>query len=189
MSSPAQSVTRTPIHQRTITGQVYERSDGLWDLEATLLDVKDYDFSYKDGEIHPAGQPVHHMQVCITVDDQFSIVDAHVNYEAAPYGDSCTRISDAYRGLIGLNLVRGFRHAVRDRFGRTAGCTHMTELCQVLPTLAIQGMSPRLAKKRPPEEQGKRKPLAVDGCHALRSDGPVVKEFYPKWYQAPKKEV
>lgn len=188
MSSPAQPVTRTPIHKRTITAQVYERSDGLWDLEATLLDVKDYDFSYKDGEIHPAGRPVHDMQVCVTVDEQFSIVDAQVNYQAAPYGEACARISDAYRDLIGLNLVRGFRHAVRDRFGRTAGCTHMTELCQVLPTLAIQGMSPRLAKRASPTQQD-RKPLSVDGCHALQSDGPVVKEFYPKWYRPSKNET
>ena len=44
MPSVSQKVSRTPIHKRFITTQVYERDDGLWDLEATLIDKKDYDF-------------------------------------------------------------------------------------------------------------------------------------------------
>jgi len=191
MSSPTHlassdaPVKRTPLHKRAITSQVYERDDGLWDLEATLIDTKDYDFDLRSGYVHPAGRPVHHMQVCVTVDEQLNVVDAKVHYKAAPYGRSCSAIADAYRDLIGLNLLRGFRHAVRKRFGRTAGCTHMTELCQVLPTLAVQGISTRLASQREASGDDKQRPFSIDGCHALRADGEVVKEFHPKWYQSP----
>lgn len=188
MSSPTESsVSRTPLHTRSITSQVFEREDGLWDLEATLIDTKHYDFERRDGSTHHAGEPVHHMSVCVTVDETFTIVDAYVHYTAAPYGGSCSAIAEDYRDLIGLNLLRGFRHAVRDRFGRTDGCTHMTELCQVLPTLAVQGMGTRMANQRRQRNGQKRKPFAVDGCHALRSDGQVVKEYYAEWYKAPTK--
>jgi len=28
-------------------------------------------------------------------------------------------------------------------------------------------------------------PFQIDRCHALRSDGPVVQMFYPRWHRAP----
>lgn len=180
MSSSTPKVARTPLHNRSVVSQVYERDDGLWDLEATLIDTKSYDFRFRNGVLCPAGHPVHHMHVCVTVNDQFVIVDARAFYDDAPYDAHCTSIADAYKGLIGLNLLRGFRHAVRDKFKRTAGCTHMSELCQVLPTLAVQGIAPRIARRAQDLE---RKPLAIGGCHALREDGEIVKEYYPKWYK------
>ncbi|HLS21193.1 MAG TPA: DUF2889 domain-containing protein [Paenalcaligenes sp.] len=179
MSSSTHKVARTPLHNRSVVSQVFERDDGLWDLEATLIDTKSYDFTFRDGTVWPAGYPIHHMQICVTVDDQYNIVNATAAYEDAPYNEHCSSIAEAYRGLIGLNLLRGFRHAVRERFKRTAGCTHMTELCQVLPTLAVQGVGTRVARRDPDPN---RKPFAVGGCHALREDGEIVKEYYPKWY-------
>ena len=29
------------------------------------------------------------------------------------------------------------------------------------------------------------KPFSLDGCHALMTDGPQVREFHPRWYRAP----
>jgi len=29
--------------------------------------------------------------------------------------------------------------------------------------------------------RGKRPPM-INGCHALKSDNPNVKQFFPKWY-------
>ena len=51
----------------------------------------------------------------------------------------------------------------------------MTELSQVLPTAAVQTM----ANQRRQESNPNRRPFQLDGCHALRTDGPVVAEHYP----------
>ena len=158
--------------------QSYARDGGLWDLEAELIDVKAYDFPKRDGEVFKAGDPIHHMHLRITIDGDFTIVAAQAVYDAAPYGGHCMAIEPAYTDLIGMNLLKGFRRQVKERFGHVAGCTHMTELSQVLPTAAVQTM----ANQRRQESNPNRRPFQLDGCHALRTDGPVVAEHYPKWY-------
>lgn len=183
MSLSASTVTRTPLHKRSITVEVFERTDGLWDLDAELVDVKAYSFPLANGSEHPAGQPVHHMLLRITINNEYTIVDADVHYEAAPYA-VCDTIAQSYQKLVGLNLVRGFRHEVRARLAGKHGCTHMTELTNVLPTAAIQGVGARQNRFNTRQEQ-KTRPFYIDGCHALRADGEVVRDFYPKWYEKP----
>ncbi len=174
------TVERQPLHTRSIRIQSYGRADGLFDLEAELIDSKSYDFDMR-GTLHRAGQPVHHMHLRITIDAEFTIVAAEAAYDAAPYGQACSCIEPAYQRLVGLNLMRGFRQRVRERFGRVDGCTHMTELSFVLPTAAVQSMANR---RRAAPDDGTR-PFQLDGCHALRIDGPVAQQHYPRWYQAP----
>jgi hypothetical protein len=43
--------------------------------------------------------------------------------------------------LIGLNLMQGFRHELKQRLAGVAGCTHLTELAQILPTAAVQAFA------------------------------------------------
>lgn len=181
MSLPETKVARIPLHKRTVSVEVFERDDGLWDLDAELVDTKSYNFPLSNGGEHPAGQPVHHMLLRITIDSNYSIVDAMVQYDAAPYA-VCNTIAQSYQKLIGLNLIRGFRHEVRARLAGKHGCTHMTELTNVLPTVAIQGVAARLNRFSSGQEQETR-PFHIDGCHVLRADGEVVREFYPKWYE------
>ena len=178
MPLPPPSVSRRPLHTRSIRVQSYERDDGLWDLEAELIDFKGYDFPKHNGEVFEAGRHIHHMLLRITIDDACTIVAAQAVYDAAPYEQQCTSIAAAYEGLVGMNLLKGFRRHVKERFGRTAGCTHMTELSQVLPTAAVQSMANRRRQSSNPDVR----PFQLDGCHALRTDGAVVLEHYPKWY-------
>ncbi|HEY9279293.1 MAG TPA: DUF2889 domain-containing protein [Eoetvoesiella sp.] len=182
MPLPPPDTAREPLHTRSIRVDSFARDDGQWDLEAELIDVKAYDFPGRSGGMHVAGAPVHHMHLRVTINDEFSITGAVAAYDAAPYNENCTAIAVDYKALIGMNLLRGFRNAVKERFGRTAGCTHLTELSYVLPTVAVQSM----AKKRRKEESTVlKRPFQLEGCHALRLDGPVVKESYPQWYVAP----
>lgn len=175
LSEPACS--RQPVHTRSIRVQTYARDDGQWDLEAELIDTKAYDFPLHGGSVRHAGDPIHHMLLRVTIDAQFTITDAEVAYEAAPYGEFCSAIAPDYRHLVGLNLLQQFRQQVRERFGRTAGCTHVTELTNVLPTVAVQTMAGR--RRQNPDGQ---RPFQLDGCHALRLDGPVVRTHYAPWY-------
>jgi hypothetical protein len=75
---------------------------------------------------------------------------------------------------------------MKERLAGTNGCTHLTELAQVLPTAAIQAFAGDVLDTR--EGGGSEqtvKPFQLDRCHALRSDGPAVAQFYPRWAVAP----
>ncbi len=172
-------VKRKKIHTRQMTIDSYERDDGLWDLEATLVDYKHYDFTRSDGSVRKAGDPVHDMIICLTVDGEGLIKDANVSYAAAPYGGVCRAIEEAYKGLIGLHLLKGFRHKVREKFSRAKGCTHMSELAVLIPTVFVQSLS---NKRINDAVDSGRRPFQLEGCHAYALDSPVVKQFYPQWY-------
>jgi len=183
MPLPVPQIARTPLHTRTIRVNAFAREDDLLDLEAELVDVKAYDFEASKG-IHRAGQPIHDMWLRVTVDRDYTITDAVAHYDAAPYGANCMAITPDYRGLVGMNLLRGFRLAVKERFGRAAGCTHMSELSAVLPTAAIQARSGE--RRKVAQTNPDQRPFQLGACHALRLDGPVVREFYPRWHVSPR---
>ncbi|MBS1163243.1 MAG: hypothetical protein H6R03_1139 [Burkholderiaceae bacterium] len=181
--------SRRFVHTRSICVKAYARDDGLWDLEAELTDVKEKDFALAVG-IRKVGEPVHAMQLRLTIDEGLNVIDAAARSEWVPYPGHCDSFGDAYRQLVGLNLLRGFRHAVQQRLGGTQGCTHLTELAGVLPTAAIQAFAgevyrPRDAAHEPEaadhQEAGKR-PFQLERCRALRVDGPAVAKYYPRWY-------
>lgn len=180
MPLPLPDYAREPLHTRSIRVNSFAREDGQWDIEAELIDTKSYDFPLRGGERHRAGEPVHHMHLRVTIDAKLTITDALAVYDAAPYGEFCSAIAPQYRDLIGLNLLQQFRKRVKERFARTAGCTHVTELTNVLPTVAIQTMA---GQRR--EAPASQRPFQIDGCHALRVDGPVVRAYYPQWYETP----
>jgi len=177
------------MHNRIIRAHSFERDDGLWEIEAELIDHKAYDFTRRSGAVHPAGQPFHHLHLRIAFDDDFIVRQAVAVYDTAPFGGECRAIEADYGDLVGMNLVGGFRQAVKARFARTAGCSHMSELAGVLPTVAMQTMANRRAKRQAPVQANadstERRPFQLEGCHALRLNGPVVKEYHPKWYVAP----
>jgi len=186
MPLPEPQIARTPLHTRSIRVNAFARADGLLDLEAELIDVKAYDIPLSRG-VRRAGEPIHHMWLRITIDQEYTITQACAHYDAAPYGAQCRAITPDYGDLVGMNLLRGFRHAVKERFGRAAGCTHLSELAAVLPTAAIQA---RAGERRNIAEQARtsgKRPFHLGACHALRLDGAVVQEFYPQWYESPLK--
>lgn len=180
MPLPLPDYAREPLHTRSIRVNSFAREDGQWDIEAELIDTKSYDFPLRGGERHPAGEPVHHMHLRVTIDAKLTITDALAVYDAAPYGEFCSAIAPQYRDLVGLNLLQQFRKRVGERFARTAGCTHVTELTNVLPTVAIQTMAGQ--RRAAPASQ---RPFQLDGCHALRVDGPAVQAYYSQWYEVP----
>ncbi len=187
--------TRRHVHTRNIRAEVYARDDGLWDIEAELTDTKARDFQLATG-MRAAGDPIHRMRLTITIDTRLNVIDARAEMLRVPYGGHCEAIEPDYGQLIGLNLMKNFRQQVRERLGGSHGCTHITELTNVLPTAAVQAFAGEVFRTRdasqddaqddasggaaPPTEQ---KPWQLDRCHALKSDGPAVAEFYPRWYR------
>jgi hypothetical protein len=172
-------------HTRAIVVQAYARDDGLWDLDAHITDIKQHDTVLASGP-RAAGTPLHDLFLRLTVDLQLTIVDAEAVSDAVPYPGHCDTIAPDYKQqLVGLNLMKGFRHELKQRLAGMSGCTHLTELAQILPTAAVQAFANDVwsTNDAATETQGvpRQKPFQLDKCHALRTDGGAVAQFYPRW--------
>lgn len=179
-------VERTLKHRRTFCYEVYERADGLWDIEAQMQDRKTYPFTLASCERETA-EALHSMILRVTVDNSLDIVDVHCDTMAAPYLEQCQQITPDYKKMMGLNIMRGFRTAMRERFSGIHGCTHITELANSLPTVVIQGVGVELSvrhRKAVGDEQAGR-PFQINQCHALAEGAEAVKLYYPRWYKRP----
>ncbi|HJV25377.1 MAG TPA: DUF2889 domain-containing protein [Aromatoleum sp.] len=170
---------RQKVHVRQISVEGYRREDGMLELDACLTDTKEIDYPLASG-VRKAGDPVHQMRVRVTLDADFTIVDAEACSDWVPYVGGCDTIGPDYQRLVGLNLVRGFRRIVGEMFADVRGCSHLTELLSSLPTAAIQ----TFATFRRDNEDSAEKPFQLDRCHALDCSGETVRLYYPKWYRA-----
>jgi hypothetical protein len=171
--------SKTPIHRRTITLDGFLRSDGIWEIEARLTDVKSVDYPISSG-LRPAGTPIHEMVARVAFDATFTIVEAHAESRWVPFPGVCEAITPDYERLVGLNLMRHFRMAVNEQFRGVGGCTHLTELLYLLPTAALQ----TVASFHKDNAETEQKPFHLDQCHALDTErSPVVAQYYPKWYR------
>jgi hypothetical protein len=179
LSPPA---PRSLRHTRAITVEAYARDDGLWDLDASIRDVKVRDTQLASG-LRAGGVPIHDLKLRITINRELVIVDAEAASDSVPYPGFCDTIGPAYKKLVGLSLMHHFRLHLKDRLSGVLGCTHLTELAQVLPTAAIQAYANDVFQTRDgvDEEHPSKRPFQLDRCHALRIDGPAVAKYYPRW--------
>lgn len=173
---------RKLLHTRTVECLGYQRDDGLWDIEAHMVDIKSYPFTNKDrGEIAP-GEALHDMWIRLTIDDDFLIKDAEAVTDFSPFRQ-CGDITVAYRQLIGLRIGSGFHKIVNELFAGSAGCTHLLELLRPLATTAYQTLYP-VREARRKETASHKRPSVIDSCYALRSDGAVVAREWPDFSTA-----
>lgn len=169
--------SRQPIHTRSISIEGFRRSDGLWDVEAVLQDVKSYDLEGLYRHHIPAGEPIHDIRVRVSVDDGLVIHAAEATIDNAPF-PMCGHIGPSFASLAGLALGAGFMREVRARFGGVLGCTHISELLGAIATTAFQTIYPLLRKERG-EPPGR--PTLIDSCHAFSADGDVVARQWPDY--------
>jgi len=181
MPLPASDAQRQLRHRRQIDVQVYARHDGLWEVDARVSDIKTRESRVAEG-MRPAGEPIHDLLLRLVVDRELNIVASGAESLAVPYQGACDDHGDIYGRLAGLNLLQGFRQALRERVGGVLGCTHLTELAQVLPTAVVQAFAGEVIDTKG-EGDDARRPFQIDRCHALRSDGSVVRVHYPRWAQ------
>lgn len=177
---PARDVARRHIHTREVVCRGYEREDGLWDIEGTLLDTKTYPFHTAHRGFIPPGDGLHRMTLRLTVDDELCIHDAWARTEQSPYR-VCDEVNAAYAALVGLRIGPGFSRRVKELFQGVKGCTHLTELIGPVATTAFQTIWPLLNERREAAGQAtaEEKPPLVDGCHAFHRDGEVVAIRWP----------
>ena len=105
LSRPAR---RDHIHSREIHCRGFRREDGLWDIEGELVDTKTYSFANRDREGIVAGEPIHHMRIRLTLDDDMLVHACEAATEAGPF-DLCPAITPTFAGLAGLRIGPGWR--------------------------------------------------------------------------------
>ena len=173
-------VEREQLHTRRYEFGGYRRSDGLWDIEGQMTDTKTYAFENRHrGEVQ-AGEALHDMWIRLTIDEDFVVRDIQAATAAGPFA-ACPSAAAGYKRMIGTKLGRGWRQSIRKRLGGVEGCTHLSEMLQAMATVAYQTLYPVRAKKAA-ENPRPGKPPLIDTCHALRSDGEVVKGQWPEHY-------
>lgn len=174
-------VPRALRHTRAIQVEAFARDDGLWDLDARISDIKERDIALASG-VRLGGTPIHGLSLRVTIDRELVIVDAEAASDAVPYPGHCDSFSHAYKGLIGLCLTKNFRLGLKEHLSGVLGCTHLTELAQILPTAAIQAYANDVFKTQDsPGELLPHRPFQIDRCRALRADGPTVAKYFARW--------
>lgn len=185
---------REPLHTRRYDFRGFRRADGLFDIEGRMVDTKDYAFPNEWRGLVEPGDPVHDMQIRLTLDDHFTVMDIAVVTAASPFA-ICADITPAFDALKGATVAKGWSRILRNSFSGAHGCTHHVEMLRAMGTVAFQTIYGYREKAKrdaglsetdgPPADStpGKR-PGFLDTCHALASDGEVVRTHWPAFYTA-----
>jgi hypothetical protein len=175
---------RRKLHTRTIVCEGFEREDGLFDIEARVVDAKSFDFDHPVRGHVAAGSPVHDMRLRLTVDRSKTVRDISVVTHAAPYA-ACSTVYDAFRRLIGSSLLKGWRKMVNEAVGGVDSCTHIRELLMPAATVAFQTMTDHSALDEARASSGTATPIKphfVGKCKGWAADGDAVRILLPAFY-------
>lgn len=171
------------MQSRRIACEGFALDDGLFEIEAVLVDAKPYAVIVGDrAEIAP-GEHFHEMRLRLVVDEALEIREAAVETVQAPYA-ACGDINPGYSALVGLRLGPGFMREVRERLGGERGCTHINELLVPAVTTAMQTVwhvRDQITLPPPMRRLPSGRPAELGQCHALRVDGATVHKHYPQF--------
>ncbi len=175
-------VERELEHTRVIHCHGYSRADGLWDIEAQMVDTKPFSFPNQDrGGTIQADEALHDMKVRLTIDKNLLIHAAEAVTDASPF-NYCVKINAAYQQLVGLSIGPGWNQRIKSLFGRNQGCTHISELMGTMATVSIQTLFGSKATRDLDSTLGKPRPLnpvLLNSCHAFDEKGELVQERWP----------
>ena len=167
---------------RSISCKEYLRADGLWDVEAHLIDTRLVSVTHpKYGVAKPAGFPLHEMKIRLTVDNDMLIHDAEAVTIHAPF-DPCRVPPETFPKLKGLSLTKGWKKGLSEVMGGLEGCTHLSELLGNLATVAYQTVASSdewVAKI----DRGEITPFYINSCYSYNESGSLVERLYPNLYR------
>lgn len=179
----SEAAQRSEVHHRVIDMKTYARADGLYDVEAHLLDRKPFPLLRPLATAPvPAGQPLHDLWVRVTVDADFVVQAIEASSDVTPF-PLCRAAEPTLQVLVGERIAKGWSAKVRERLRGTASCTHLMEMLIPLATTAIQGIRvhKRLSSGKPVETGDA--PANLNTCYAYAADRDVVKRLWPQHYR------
>src|SRR5512135_3186942 len=172
-------LARTPLHHRRIEFHGYERGDGLFDIECTLVDTKGLDVPLLGtGRVVRAGDPMHRMAIRMQVTADLEVVGIEAASDATPY-DVCPEATASLQSVVGLKIVAGWTEMVKRRLGGAKGCTHLMEMLVAMGTAAYQTVVPQLrAKGDVPAAFAVEK--KANTCYAYSTERPLMQSLLAK---------
>jgi hypothetical protein len=181
LSTPA---ARRDIHHRVIDMKAYAREDGLYDVEARLVDTKPFPFQRPSSpDPIPAGQPLHDIWLRLTVDGEFVVRAIEAASDVTPWS-ICKQAEGTLQVLVGEKLARGWSAKVKERLRGAASCTHLMEMLIPMATTGLQGIR-ALQLDRYLHAEGEDGPLKIDSCYAYGRSREVVQKLWPLHYRPP----
>jgi Protein of unknown function (DUF2889) len=197
-----QPAERERLHTRAIEINGYRRTDGWYDIEAHLTDMKSFGQPNHDRGYIEAGEPIHDMWLRLTVDETMHIHAVEAVSDKTPYA-MCPAAAPNFTRLAGMRIKAGFLRQATLAVGGTVGCTHLRELLQQMATTAFQTINPAKARREMQAEAGPAEQRGSDAfdkritekwgggnkilntCLAYDEKGPLVKRRWPELYTGP----
>jgi hypothetical protein len=174
---PSTATTRQELHVRRIHLQGFRRDDGLYDIEARLVDIKTERITLSSGRSVVPDEPVHDMAVRLVVDADLVVHDVQACTDAAPHA-ICPEAPRTLACILGLRIGPGWSRAIAERLSGRQGCTHLTELLKPLATVAFQTLAPA-RQQQPTALDAQGRPRKIDSCYAYAADREVVQGLWP----------
>jgi hypothetical protein len=178
-STPPPGAGEVPTHRRQVELDVFE-SEGGFRVVGRLRDDRPW----------AAGtdlvEHVHDMVLEVTVRrEDLTITAARAEMRRFPHHE-CRDIEQAFEGLVGLSVARGYTRAVQARFGRTLGCAHLELLARLVGPAVIQAIPSSTLRQQGNEAAaallaGSGGSWLSDTCHVWRSDGPGPQKLAIGW--------
>jgi Protein of unknown function (DUF2889) len=176
LSTPS---TRQEIHHRNIDMRAFARTDGLFDVEARLIDTKPFAFErLGKPEPVPAGDALHDLWIRMTVDADYVVRAMEASSDVTPYA-ICKEAEATLQALVGERLAKGWAVVVKDRLRGAAGCTHLREMLLPMATTAIQGIRGMKSKASRVATSAGQAPAQIDSCYAYGRGREVVRWLWP----------
>jgi len=162
-----------PLHTRSLSITLTQRSDGRLDAHGELVDLRKRGFVPVAGDLQPSGV-VHHMMLDGLIDPAALVLDELVARQptvafepsALTRGESCRDLVDRVRALAGARLDDGFARRLGDEIGGPRGCSHVLTLAHLLGGTVAWAMRyerERSGSAHRPGERLFRRDVIVDG--------------------------
>jgi Protein of unknown function (DUF2889) len=169
----------TPLHVRSIEYRAFDAPDGLR-IVGRLRDTRPWAAGTS------AVERVHDMELTVTVRlDDLTITTSDAVMHTFPHTE-CPAIVAAFRGLVGLEIGRGYTRKVQELFGGPKGCTHLEHLARSLGPVAIQAVTSERARAVSRGEavslvSSSGSPWARNSCHIWAEGGPADQKLAAGW--------
>ncbi len=178
------AATRREIHHRVIDMKAYARDDGLYDVEAHLVDRKPFAAAlFGLSAPVPAGEPRHDLWVRMTLDNRYVVRDIEAASDVTPYG-VCKEAASTLSKMVGVQVAAGWSSKVKERLRGSASCTHLMEMLIPLATTAIQGIGGLNPEKKRAALDANGLPYKLESCYAYGRSSAVVKLLWPEHFRA-----
>jgi hypothetical protein len=168
-----------PVHRRSIEYEPFDRGDALL-VVGRLRDTRPW------AEGVQTTSKVHDMELRVSVRiADMAITEAVADMHTFPHSE-CPAIVQAFAGLKGLNVARGYTREVQRLFGGPKGCTHLEQLARSLGPVVVQAVTSRRALALSRGESGdpvtgSSSPWARDSCHVWAEGGVADQKLAAGW--------